>query len=403
MKIIQANKFYYLRSGAARYMLELSNWLESEGNEVIPFAMQHPKNLTSKYQGYFPSFVQTQDVNLGLGAVKTLGRMMYSLEARRNMSDLISDVHPNICHLHNVYSQLSPSILRPLHNNKIPVVMTVHDHHLISPQYNIWAEGCGKDYRNVGVIKGTLSRFHKRSYAASFAQVFTYKLHRAFRFYERYVDMFLLPSEYMKRQLLVGGFPEEKMQVIRYGIDLDDRKPHYEHDDYALYVGRLSEEKGIDTVLSLAKVLPDIQFKIVGSGPDADRLHKLAHGLDNVELLGFRSGDALQELYDNATVVLIPSRVHENFPLITLEAMAAGKPIVASNVGGIPEIVEDHITGFLVHPLDIQAWTEALMRAFYDDHMQETMSRNARAVVEKDFSLDVNHNRMRSIYESLVR
>ncbi len=401
MKIIQANKFYMMRGGAERYMFDLSAWLESQGHEVIPFAMQHPDNLPTPYAVYFPRFVQTQHVRLRLSSLRTIGRMFYSFEARRKMASLIADTQPDICHVHNIYTQLSPSILDALGEKHVPVIMTVHDHHLISPQYNIWAEGCGPDYRNIGIIRGTLSRFHKHSYAASFAQVASYKFHRWLRIYERNVSLFLAPSAYLKHQLIAGGFPREKIRVVHHGIDPSVVEPKYDGGDYFLFVGRLSEEKGVELIIRLAKMIPDISFKIVGRGPEEARLHAMGHGLSNVEFLGFKVGDELKDLYRNAKAVLLPSRVHEVFPLTILEAMAAGKPVIASNVGGIPEVVEDRHTGFLVAPTDLQGWVEAVLRLAYDDELCLRLAKQARYSIETTFNIRRNFESVLQAYKSL--
>ena len=402
MRIIQANKYFYQRGGAETYMLQLSAWLASQGHEVIPFAMAYPQNLETPFSKYFPTEIETENAKLNLAGLHTFGRMLYSLEARRKLATLVFDTKPDICHIHNIYTQLSPSILHTLRDQHVPVVMTVHDHHLISPQYNLWAEGCGENYRDAGIIGGALSKFHKDSIAASFAQVAAYKFHRWLKIYETCVDIFLCPSHYMKQQLLRGGFPEKKLKVLPYGIDTKRTEANYAHKKFALFVGRLSEEKGIETIISLAKILPDITFKIVGRGPEMEKLHRLGDKCPNLEFVGFRMGDELKELYRDATVVLAPSRVHETFPLITLEAMVHGKPVIGSRVGGMGEIVEDGVNGFLVAPLDLHGWTESLMRIFYDDDLQKQLSLGARETIEKRFSIDDHHKRLMGYYEEAI-
>ena len=171
---------------------------------------------------------------------------------------------------------------------------------------------------------------------------------------------------------------------------------------YAHFVGRLSEEKGIETIISLAKILPDITFKIVGRGPEMEKLHRAGDKCKNIEFVGFRMGKELKTLYEGATVVLIPSRVHEVFPLITLEAMSIGKPVIGSKVGGMPEIIEDGVNGFLVSPLDLHGWTESLMRIFYDDDLQKQLSHGARETIEKRFSLDEHHRKLMSFYNEAM-
>ncbi len=164
-------------------------------------------------------------------------------------------------------------------------------------------------------------------------------------------------------------------------------------------MGRLSEEKGIEMIIQLATILPDIAFKIVGRGPSMAKLHRAGDKCPNLVFVGFRMGDELKELYAGATVVLAPSRVHEVFGLSILEAMAHGKPVIAS---WVPEVVEDGVNGFLVSPLDLHSWTESLMRIFYDDDLQKNLSRNARDLVETRFSLDQHHKKLMMFYEEAM-
>mgnify|MGYP003967070531 CR=1 FL=1 len=402
MKIIQANKFFFIKGGAERYMFDLSDWLRTHGQEVVPFTMVHERNLPTQYASFFPSFVQTSQPKFSLSGIKTVGRMFYSLEARRKMASLIAAEKPDLCHIHNIYTQLSPSILHTLTDQKVPVVMTVHDHHLISPQYNLWADECGTNYQHAGIVNGTLSRFHKNSYAASFAQMAAYKFHKLLDIYRKGIASFIVPSSYMKNQLIQAGFAREKIRVIPYGIDVNTVQPRFDNDGYMLFVGRLSEEKGVEMVLRLARMIPDIQFKIVGRGPDEARLHAIGHSLKNVEFVGFKLGEELKELFRGAKAVLLPSRVHEVFPLTALEAMAAGKPVIGSHVGGMSEMIEDRANGFLVQPTDLHAWVEAVMRLSYDDALCKRMSKAARLTIEDRFTARKHFTEVMRVYDYIV-
>jgi glycosyltransferase involved in cell wall biosynthesis len=399
MKILQVNKYYYLRGGAETYMLGLSDWLTLNGHEVFQFAMKTEHDVETPFRKYFVSPIETSSPSLR--GYKTLGRMLYSFEAKRNMKELLRDHQPDLCHLHNIYTQISPSILSVLKARGIPIVMTVHDHHLISPQYNIWADGCGKDHCASGLVMATLSKFHKDSHLASFAQTLTYKVHRQFGFYRRYVDQFICPSGYMRRQLILDGFDRTKIVVNPYGINSGSIEPRYDHDGFFLFVGRLSEEKGVEMIVRLAQELPYIQFKIMGRGPQQDYLHRLAIGTDNIEFLGFRTGKDLANWYQRACAVLVPSRVREVFPLVCMEAMSYGTPVIASNVGGIPEVVEDRVSGMLVDPMDEPGWIEAVLRLFHDTDLQSSMARNARARAQNDFRNEDHYRRLLHSYQAV--
>ncbi|TAK03543.1 glycosyltransferase family 1 protein [Patescibacteria group bacterium] len=401
MTVLQVNKFWFARGGAERYALDLSDWLSAQGHAVVPFAMAHPDNIPTPYDGLFPPFRDTEHVRFGASGLRTFLSMGWNRAARRGMKTLIRQTRPHVAHVHNIYTQLSPSVLDALSKEKVPCVYTVHDHHLVSPSYNLWADGCGPSIEGKGVVAATMSRFHKKSYVASFAQAFTFAAHRRSKAYQVGIDAYLCPSEYMARRLVAAGFPEEKIRHLPHGIDPDAVAPRFDHDGYVLFVGRLVPEKGVETVLRVARVLPEVRFRIVGTGPDETRLHVLAHGLTNVEFLGSRFGVDLDELYRGAAAVLIPSRVHEVFPLVALEAMRAGKPVAASHVGGMSEVVTDRVTGFLVNPLDMHGWAEAVLRMVYDDAARRSMGREGRRQAETTFHVRRHREKLMGIYREI--
>ncbi len=403
MTIIQANKFYFPRGGAERYVLDLSAWLEGQGHRVAPFAMAHPDNLPTPYARFFPSRVLTEEVRMNAQGLHTVGRMLYSLEARRKMASLVAETKPALCHIHNIYTQLSPSVLDTLRVMRVPVAMTVHDHHLVSPQYNVWAPGCGKNADpNAGVLRLAFSRFHKDSFAASLLQAAAFRFHRRLDIWRRGVDLFICPSRYMAGRLVAAGFPKERIRVNPYGIDPSAFRPTYAHEGYVLFVGRLVPEKGVETLIEAAKLLPDVPFRIVGTGPDEARLRGLAHGTRNMRFLGHLGGEALEAAYRGALAVAVPSRVEETFPLVTLEAMAHGKPVVASAVGGIPEQIDDRHTGWLLPPLDAAAWAEAFRRLAEDERFRLGLARAARAEITGRFHLRHHHERLLETYVELT-
>jgi glycosyltransferase involved in cell wall biosynthesis len=212
------------------------------------------------------------------------------------------------------------------------------------------------------------------------------------------VVLFIAPSNYIKNQMVLGGFPKEKIRVNHYGVDTSKIETSLSHDGSFLFVGRLSEEKGIDMIIHVAKLLPEITFNIVGRGPQMVYLHNLALDAKNVHFLGFRFGEELDQIYKKACAVLMPSRMHEVFPLVALESMAHGKPVVASDVGGVSEIVEDRVNGFLVQPTDLNGFAEAVLRLFHDTNLRDQMSRAARQTIEQKFRLDEHHRRLMEIY-----
>lgn len=344
MKVLQAHKYYWYRDGASNYALQLSEWLRNDGHEVIPFAMHEPQSLPSPYAKYFVS-------NLDLGKpgqlslltkVQATARMFYCREAVQNLKRLLSTEKIDVAHIHNIYHHISPAILPVLKKAGARVVMTVHDYHLISPNYSLFhhnaiheedAEGyyfscvknkCVKDNRVYSAVKVAEMIWH----------------HKIKKYYEQYVDTFVAPSEFMARKLIKHGYDKNKVVVIPNPVAVV-KKTSNGHGKYVGFAGRLSEEKGVDVLLAAAKELPHIAFKIAGSGPDENRLRAVCaeQKLTNVELVGFKTGAAMQEFLDQASILVAPSVWYENAPLSVLEPMAQGRIVLGSRIGGIPEML----------------------------------------------------------------
>ncbi len=382
MKILSIHKYYFDRDGASRYQLEVNRLLEANGYEVIPFAMEHPENLKTPWSKYFVSSVETSHVTHGFDGLRTFGRMLYSFEARDKMRRLIAEAKPDVAHVHNIYTQISPSILDALTEAHIPAVMTVHDYHLVSPNYMLWKDGSHVDMRRWGLVRSTLSRFHKHSYAASFAQMLSFKFHRALRFYDRGISKFLCPSEFVAREMIAAGYPENKVQVLPHGIDVSKIEPSYEGDGSVLFVGRFVEEKGVRFVLDLAKEMSNTKFILAGDGPLWEEIRARARQLLNVEMVGWLPRGALAWAYRRASAVIVPSLWQEVFGLVALEGMAYGKAVIVSDRGGLPEVVQDGVSGLVLPAGDLQLWKDIIGSVLANPKKIQTLGKAARKRVE---------------------
>ncbi len=352
MRILQVNKFHYNRGGADKYYLSLIKALEQAGHEVAAFSMYHPKNVFSPYAKYFISRLSFNEGKL-LDNLKTPGRMIYSLEAKKKFRKIITDFKPDIIHIHNIYHQISPSILDVAKKAKIPVVMHLHDYKLICPNYKLFVnkkvcEACkphkyynctAKKCFNGSVIKSAL------------ATVEMYIHHSILKIYEKNIKTFIAPSAFMKQKLVEFGWPADKIKVVINPFDSEMSvlrgEETKQEEDYLLYFGRLGTEKGIDTLIAAA-ALTSSSLKIVGIGPEENHLKKLAMELKvKADFPGFKSGQELKNIILRSRAVVIPSIWLENMPLSLLEALNLGKIVIVSNIGGMPEIIKDGINGLL--------------------------------------------------------
>ncbi|MEI7451830.1 MAG: glycosyltransferase [Candidatus Falkowbacteria bacterium] len=360
MKILQVNKFNYLRGGAERYFLEISRRLVETGHEVAVFSMHHPKNWTGHWNKYFVSRISFNEAKLR-DRFLAPGRIIYSLEAKRKFTKLVQDFRPDIIHIHNIYHQISPSILDVAKEYKIPVVMHVHDYKLVCPNYKLYTEGqvC---YRCLGkkYCQATMHKCFRGSFLASLlVSVEMYIHHKLLKIYENNVSHYIAPSEFMAGTLNNFSYPINNLSILYNFIDAKffNTKINFSPEEYLLYYGRLSDEKGIFTLIGAMDRIENKKLKllIVGDGPALGKLKKESWALNlgkRVEFVGAKYGDELNDLISRAKAVVIPSVWLENMPFVLLESLALGKVVIASNIGGMPEIITDNKNGFLFKPGD---------------------------------------------------
>lgn len=382
MRILQVNKFHYPRGGADKYYLDLGAALEKAGHEVAYFSMKHPKNVSSVYDKYFVSRISFNEGGLR-DKLLAPGRMIYSLEAKRKFKKLITDFKPDIIHIHNIYHQLSPSILDVARLASIPVVMHLHDYKLICPNYQLFAHGqicedCKPNHYFVCAKK----RCFKNSFSKSLLAALEMTIHhRWLKIYYRSINTFIAPSAFMKSKVVEFGWPAEKIKVILnpFSSVLRDIVVDAPVSNYLLYFGRLSPEKGLNTLLEAA-TLTKSELKFAGVGPEENSLRALAASKGvKVDFLGFKEGQELKEIIMGAQAIVLPSIWYENMPLSLLEALSLGKPVIASEIGGMPEMIINGKNGWLFKPGDAQdlaAKIKLLAGANY-----ETLAQNATASV----------------------
>jgi glycosyltransferase involved in cell wall biosynthesis len=406
MRILMVQTFYYYRGGDSTYMLSLSKLLEEKGHEVVPFAMEHPQNLPSPYARFFPSEVDFPDLlrrRSPRAAWTVATRSVRSGEARRKIAELADEVKPDVAHFHNIHAHLTTSIVSPLHKRRIPIVWTLHDYRLICPNSSLLSGGeicerCIPDRFHEAVLQ----RCKRGSLAASFVAMLATLYDRFERIPSR-IDRFIAPSRFLESKLVEGGFDPAKVVSIPNFVDLA-RYAGLPERDYFCYVGRLSPEKGLDVLIRAAAGLEAGRLLIVGDGPEAERLRRLATELkaSRVEFAGFRSGEELARILAEAQFVVLPSRWYENLPFAVMEAFASSKAVVASRLGGIPEMVDDGENGLLFPAGDAAALAACLARMLGDRRMREEMGRRGREKAERLYDREEHYARIEKVYRDVI-
>lgn len=383
MKVLLVNKFFFLRGGPEVVMFGLMEALRDAGIEVRVFAMSHPDNIRVETgdNDFFPSEVDF--TGSFAGKAKALKRIFGHGDVVSRFKRMLADYKPDVVHLHNIHSQLSPVIGELAHKAGIRVVWTLHDLKLLCPAYiGRRPDGRVCDDCITGKIQVLRHRCMKGSFLQSvIAQMEARKWSRARL--ARNTDAFIAPSAFMGEMMRRGGFPEEKLHVLTNFVDPSKLK-ELDHlmkqtpsvGDYFLYAGRLSSEKGVGTLIRAA-MASGVKLKIAGDGPACRELKALAANNKSVEFLGMLKPRELVPLQLEARASVLPSEWYENNPLSIIESLCAGTPVIGANIGGIPELIKPGVNGQIFQSGNEEELAE-ILRCFSDSEYDRTaISREA--------------------------
>ncbi|WP_322936935.1 glycosyltransferase family 4 protein [Nocardioides bizhenqiangii] len=402
MRILHVNKFLYRRGGAEGYMLDLAELQRGRGDEVSFFAMEHPDNQADPNADLFPPRMELNPPPSGVAArIATSVDIVYRRSARIGMDAILDRVRPDVVHLHNIYHQLSPSILRPVARRGIPTVMTLHDYKLACPTYQFLdngkiCEACvPRKFRHAALKACNGSR------GASALAAIELTAHTVLGAYKP-VDVFICPSDFMLRKMREAKVFPDRLTHIPHFSDLSRIEPATAPGRGVLFAGRLSSEKGVDTLIDAAALLPEgIPVTIAGDGPDVAELRMRAERAgvsDRVTFAGRLPSDELHQRMREAAVVVAPSRWYENQPMVVLEAFGAARPVVATHLGGFPELITNGVSGLLVQHDDPVALAFALTELATDPVRAHEMGAAAHRGAIDRFAIDRHLERLDQAY-----
>lgn len=413
MRILLVNYRYFISGGPEKYMFNIKKMFEDCGHEVIPFSIHSNKNVGTEYSKYFVEPIGDRNAVYFEDCKKTpkviiqmISRSFYSFEVKKAIQKEITDVKPDIVYIIHFVNKLSPSVIKGAKELGIPVVLRLSDYFLLCPRFDFLSDKkiCEECLTN-GYKACLRKKCVKGSAIASLIRVLSMKLHDMLHIYD-YVDAFVTPSEFLKKKLISNGFQKNKITCIPTFTTsrLTIEKPFV--GDYGLYFGRITEEKGVETVVKAYEKLPNKHVKIMGddSTEEAICLKKYIaeRNIKNVEFLGFKSGIDLENIIKNARFTMIPSIWYDNLPNTALESFQYYKPVIASNVGSLPELVMDGVNGYLFEPGNSEALVEKIMLLDNDKIVIE-MGNNSRKLLEDKFSPIAHYDALLSIFEKLVK
>jgi len=401
MKVLLINKtFGNFGGGCEKASYETGKILKEKGFEVFFFSSDKKPYYEEnyKYSNFFPKdFMENRFYN----PIK----IFYNLEAEKKLTELIKIIKPDIVHVNGFHHHLTSSIFIACKKNKIPTVVTFHDSHFVCPTATL-IKGKNDYCKNMDCMNGNIipcikNKCFNNSLLKSSIVGLEYLFRKKLNFSD-IPDAFICPSNYLFNIAVKSGIPEDKLFVLNNFVNLKylDILPTYSNQNYFLYVGRLVKEKGLEHLLKAFRHISKIKLRIVGQGAYRNDLEKIAKDLNlsNVEFLGFKCGDELEKEYKNCIATVLPSVCSEIFGLTTLESFMHGKPVIASNIGGLPEIVKDRFNGLLVSPGNSEEIKQAVLKLYNNKEMTLKMGVNARKILEEKYNSEIYFEKLNNIY-----
>lgn len=400
MKILMVNKFLFPNGGSETYIFKLGNALVKQGNEVEYFGMEHPKRIVgNRAESY------TSPMDFHTGKIQKLlypFKIIYSREARIKIRKVLEDFRPDVVHLNNFNFQITPSVIYEIrkwgkkNGRYVPIVYTAHDYQWICPNHMLLIpEKNEKCFACEGgkFVNCAKNRCIHSSRVKSILGMLEAELYKRLKTYGK-VDLIICPSEFMKKKLASNSALAGKLKVMYNFLD-EKQGMQVEKKDYVLYFGRYAREKGIHTLVAACRQLPDIHFVFAGKGELEEELLDCS----NIKNVGFKSGKELEELIAQARFSIFPSQWYENCPFSVMESQFFGTPVIAADIGGVPELLEPEVTGELFEPENVEDLKIKIKSLWYNRDKLSMYTDNCRK--KKFESVDEYEEKIMDIYRSL--
>ena len=408
MKILLANKFYYRRGGDCIYTMNLEKMLKEKGHEVAVFAMQYPENEKSEWSKYWPS---------NMTKIDAFTRPFGARQVVKRFTRLMDDFKPDVVHLNNIHTQLSPVIAKIAHEKGARVVWTLHDTKLVCPCYTCmrheYKQSPGEDNPALepSLTKGLIRCMecftdkkavirHRCMPGGLPGAIIGYREMMKWNreALEEYTDLFLPPSQFMMDTCVEGGYSTEKFRVLCNFIDVSKIPQTTQisqmKGDYYVYLGRVNEVKGVRTLCKAAAQL-DKRLIVIGGGELLSELQEAYKDCEQIEFKGQMQWEEFMPILRGARFMVLPAEWSENNPLTVIESQSLGTPVLGARIGGIPELIEEEKSGMTFTSGDVEDLKEKIIMMFEHEFDYDAIAKNA---VER-YSSEAYYKRLMEYYQ----
>lgn len=405
MRIIIANYRYFVAGGPEKYMFKFIDAAKNRGIEVIPFSVNNPQNEESLYSEYFAKprsneLMYSDTKKTFRNIIGMIRATVWNYDAEKKLRKLIKDTNPDAIYILHEVNHLSPSIIRAAKKEGIRVVHRISDFFMFCPKYdflckNEICESC----LHGNYSKAIKYKCVKGSRFGTLLRIFAMKLYAATKVFED-VDHFICTCQFSRNKLIEGGIPKNKISCIHTFIDASTILPCYDDDKYFLFLGRMAHQKGTIYAIKAMKYIKDTDYvlkitgQITNSAEDQEIWNFIKkNGLEEkVIFTGFKHGEELKDLISHSTCIVCPAIWYENMPNTVIEAYAYGKPVVASRIGSLAEIVIDGKTGLLFEMKNSKDLSEKLKKFIENPKLSKELGQNARMEVESKYEVSKHMN-----------
>jgi len=399
MKVLQIHKWHFLASGADRAYFSTSASLEKRGVEVAHFATAHPNNVPSPWSKYFPKYHDFS--HFSLKGLLSAPSFIWNFEAARCLEKLLQEFKPDVAHLHNIYHHLTPSILKVLKRHNIPVVLTVHDFNLLNPNYMCYHDGALCQHSWYGKYWKAL--FHNcvgGSFFKTLLSIIQMSFDKWHRLYEKNVDIYILYSRFFQNKFLEAGFKFKRADFIpMFILDKEFYQATSPVSGQFAFTGRLIEEKGVSVLLEALKLIKTKiwQITFIGDGPMRNKIasagYKVLSNLNKAER---------EQIISRQIFMVAPSVWWDIAFFALMENYGVHRTVIASRIGGIPEYVEDGMTGLLVDPNNPALLAEAIDTLLQQPQLANKLGENGFHLAKDNYNEQLYVERLLKVYGELI-
>lgn len=417
MKILIINHRYFISGGPERYLFNIIELLKLKGHDVMLFSVQNKFNLPSKYSKYFLSPIgrgdeiyaheyNKKDIKT---IVKVLGRLFYSFEAKKKIFKLLDSEKPDILYVLNYQNKISCSIIDAAYKRNIPIVQRISDFGKICStnilyhyEKKIICEKCVEGSK----INAIINKCVQNSYLNSIIKVVSFYIESILKI-DRKISAYVIPSVFTITKFVAAGFSKEKIYHIPtyYNSNITNNIENIEYEDFLLYVGRVDPDKGIYTLID---AVSKSEYKLIIIGGTTSNYINILNktfsiNTDNIKFLGNLDFTKVSDYLKRCRATVVPSEWYDNFPNVILESYAFSKPVIASDIGSLKELVLDNYTGLRFKVKDSDDCLEKIKQYMSNAGLAKEHGNNGRQLLNEKYSGEIHYNKLMNVFSKYVK